>query len=382
MKKFRLFIVLLLLSLVVPITTTAIYARDHSESPKITSLSQDKVIDGDYLAFGERVEIYGTVNGDVYAAGGIVIVQGKINGDVLVAGGEVIIGGSVSQNVRVLGGNVSVTGDVGRNLSFGAGNVNVTESAHILGNIVGASGNTYLSGRIDGDIKTGNGTLTLSNVVGGNVESNVEDLRLTSKASVTGDLTYWSYYDASIDETATVGGTVTKKVSIVPSTPQDDLAIAKTVNHGFRVYWFVSTFLFGIIFVKLFSKCISNIANVIDKKPWLSLGYGFVSFIMLPILIILVFITIVGIPTATFLMFAYFMALYLAKFFTMTWVGALILKKINKAQTPMKMFVVGFLVYSILKVIPVVGFLSSLGFLLVGLGSLLLYFKQTHFEKK
>src|SRR5262245_39250872 len=67
-----------------------------------------QVINRDYFAFGEIVEISGTVNGDVYAAGAHVAVDGTVNGDLLAAGGTVAISGTVARDARVAGGQVTI----------------------------------------------------------------------------------------------------------------------------------------------------------------------------------------------------------------------------------------------------------------------------------
>jgi hypothetical protein len=48
-------------------------------------LPASQVAAADYFAFGELVEISGTVNGDLYALGGAVFIDGRINGDVIAA---------------------------------------------------------------------------------------------------------------------------------------------------------------------------------------------------------------------------------------------------------------------------------------------------------
>ena len=63
-------------------------ARQRGSGSHAT-VPSSQVVDGDYFAFGETVEISGTINGDLYASGGQVVIDGRVNGDVLVAGGRV-----------------------------------------------------------------------------------------------------------------------------------------------------------------------------------------------------------------------------------------------------------------------------------------------------
>jgi cytoskeletal protein CcmA (bactofilin family) len=106
-------------------------AQDESsrepEEEKLMILPAGKVINKDYFAYGERVEISGTVNGDVYAVGGQILVDGKINEALLAAGGKVNIAGTASQDVRIAGGQITINGEIGRNLTVAGGNVELTD---------------------------------------------------------------------------------------------------------------------------------------------------------------------------------------------------------------------------------------------------------------
>src|SRR5687767_13900949 len=79
-----------------------VYAEENS-IPNVY-LSKGEIINHDYFAAGNTVNLSGTVNGDAYIAGGNVTVDGTVNGDLLAAGGNVTILGKVTGNVRTAGG--------------------------------------------------------------------------------------------------------------------------------------------------------------------------------------------------------------------------------------------------------------------------------------
>ena len=101
------------------------------------------------FAFGETVEISGTINGDLYASGGQVVIAGSVNGDVLVAGGRVSLSGTVSQDVRAAGGQIAITGNVGRNLTLAGGNVEIASSAAVRHGVVAARPSTNSGSHLD-----------------------------------------------------------------------------------------------------------------------------------------------------------------------------------------------------------------------------------------
>ena len=171
-----------------------------------------QVVDGDYFAFGETVEISGTINGDLYASGGQVVIDGQVNGDVIVAGGRVSLSGTVSQDVRAAGGQVTIAGNVGRNLTVAGGNVEIASSAVVRGGVVAAGGSVDLAAPIGSAAKIAAGTLTIANRIDGNVEAAVGTLRIASKAEIAGNVTYWSGQEASVSEGARISGKIVRNV--------------------------------------------------------------------------------------------------------------------------------------------------------------------------
>lgn len=358
----------------------SITAANTSGANEVVVLGPEEIIDEDYFAVGDSVEIYGTVNGDAYVAGGLVIIEGIINGDLLVAGGTVQIPGDVSQDVRVLGGDVTITGNIGRNLSFGAGNINISESSTIGGSIAGGAGSVVVSAPVEGNANIAAGSITISSSINGKVNAGVDQLRLTPQAKIGGDLVYWSDFDASIDENATISGQTTKKVGIVPQ--ERDNKTTRALYSGFTIYWLLATLTFGLIFVHLFPKASTNTSDVLTKKPGQSLIAGLIVLLFTPPVIFVIAITLIGIPIAAVLALIYILYLYLAKFFVMVWAGNWILQKFGKKESAKKAFALGLLAFAVLRWIPVVSFFVYLIVLVFGLGAMSLLTRERYLKSK
>jgi hypothetical protein len=104
--------------LIVPLFVfTSITLAQNVRSGEVVTLDRGEIIEDNYFAGGERVEVLGEVKGDVYAVGGTVIVDGIINGDLLVAGGNIEIRGTITHDIRAAGGNIKISGNVGGNVS-------------------------------------------------------------------------------------------------------------------------------------------------------------------------------------------------------------------------------------------------------------------------
>lgn len=340
----------------------------------LVSLPAGAVIDKDYFAYGKRVEISGTVNGDVYVAGGQILVDGQINGDLLAAGGKITISGRVSQDVRVAGGRIAITGVVGRNLTVAGGEVDLTDSAAIHGGVVAAGGSLGLAAPIGGDAMLAAGHVTVSNRVGGSIEVATGDLRLTSKAAVSGDVTYRSSKTASIDPGATIGGVVAQKSMPEFPRPRVGTLLAAAAGALFlaKLVSVVSTLVLGLLFLSLFPRYTRSTIETLKKRPWASLGLGFVALVITPIVALLLLVTLLGAPLALILTALYLVGMYLGRVFVILWAGMALFAWRNKQVRDVWALVVGLVVYSVLTVIPFIGGLVTLFVILFGLGAILL----------
>lgn len=382
MRKIFVFLPLILLLLFVP--SVSAQNRD-SKKVEVTTLASDKVIDRNYFAANERVEVYGTVNGDAFVAGGVVDVNGTINGDLIAAGGEVKISGNVSDDVRVAGGNITISGKIGKSLTVAGGNVVVTEGATIGGSVVALGGNVTLAAPIKGTINAGVGNLNIENTVGGDVEAGVGSLRVTSKAKINGDLTYWSDTEASIDKSAEVTGNISRQEPPVKFDRGDQATIFGVLTvfaFAVKLINLLTWFLLGLLTLhflpNLFSRSIENL----KAKPWPSLGIGFLALVLVPLLAVTIMVFIIGIPLGLISLTLWFIAVYVARIPTIYFLGEWLMSRTNMKQHQVWALVIGLIVYAIVTIIPFVGWLVSSFTVLFGLGALLIAKKDIYSEAR
>lgn len=359
----------ILLALAVPVFAQ----KENFKQGEVVTLPAGETINRDFFAFGERVEISGTVNGDVYAAGGIVIVDGKINGDLMAVGGTLTISGDISQDVRAGGGQITISGNIGKSLTLGGGTVDITDSAKIGGSLVAGAGNINIAAPVGKDARLGGGNVTLSSNVGGNIDAGVGSLRLTSKASVDGDLTYWSSEDASIDPAAIISGEVVKHFTdqVTPS-PTKALGILAGINIFLGIISVISTLVLGLLLIKFLPGPTQLVVNKLRKRPWVSLGVGFLTVIVTPVVFIILLVTVVGIPLALMLMALYLVTLYTVRIFAMRLIGELIFERFKWKANIYTSFILGLIVYYVIQAIPVIGGVWTVLVLLFALGASLL----------
>lgn len=379
MTKVFLFFSFILLIILTPLTLaqesfTFSDEDDDQEGKRVVILAPDQVINKDYFAAGDIVEISGTVNGDVYIAGGQVIVDGVINGDLLAAGGTINISGKISDDARIAGGQVNVSGEIGRNLTIGAGNIDITKDAILSGSFVGGAGSINIAAPVTKDLKIGSGNLIIGNKIGGDVEVGVGELSLTSKAQIEGDLTYWSDKSASIAKDATIAGQL--KHNLTPGVekpkPESFLKALVSLFALFKFISIISTLIIGLLILRLLPVFTGTVSEIVSKKTWAAFGIGLLILILVPIVFLVLLITIIGIPIAIILLLIYIMYLYVARIFVIFWLGKYLVTKLNWKANSYWMFILGLIIYYIITFIPILGELIALIILSFGVGSLIL----------
>jgi len=351
-------------------------SSEHAEWQKRVVLSAGQEVQGDYFAFGPHVEISGTVHGDVYAAGGEVLVDGVVDGDLIAAGGEVRVSGEITQDVRLAGGTVTLSGKIHRNATIAGGDLHLTDSSHLKGNAVIGAGNLLLGGSIDGNVRIGAGNVTLSKAIGGDLAVAAPAIRLTSRASVGKNVIYWSDDEPSIDEGATVLGTVTRRP--IPEVFKGEeakrgLAGMKLVG---GMVSFASTLLLGLLLLRIYPVFTSRVASKIQEQPWVVLGVGGALLFGVPMLIVVCMVSVLGIPIGLMLGAMYVVTLYLGRVFVLLWLGQRLLRLVSDSSSAIKAFVTGLVTYFILALVPLIGGMITMLTIAIGFGAILMTKKE------
>lgn len=355
-------------------------AQDRSDTSfRQRSLAAHEIIQGDYFAFGPVVTISGTVNGDVYASGGQIFIDGQVNGDLLAAGGRINISGNVVHNVRSAGGQITITGTVGRNLTVAAGNLEVSPSANIGGNVVGAGGSIHLAAPVKGAARLAAGSLILSNRVGSNVDAAVGQLRLTSKAEIMGNVNYLSRQQAEVEEGARVKGKLAHRVPPEVTRPTREKIFAFFMGIGIFVWVvsLVSTLILGLLSLRFLPRYHDTAVDILKARPLAALGTGFIAAVVTPVVCLLLLAMVVTLPIAVILAAALGILLFFGRIFVISRIGEAILST-RKGWA----FLIGLVLYYVIVLIPIVGWLFVLLVILSGLGAELMARRQFYLEAR
>jgi hypothetical protein len=397
MKKLLVF--LLVIFIMFFLSTSALWAQ---ESEKQGDSSITTRLNDDLYVFGSDIYITEDVAGDLIMAGGRIDVNGDTAQDLMVAGGMIAINGDVGDDIRTAGGIISIEGDVADNLLAVGGQISISKESVVGGKLVISGQTLNITGTIENNAVLSGGDITISGKIDGDVKiEDVENLKVTSSAEITGDLIYRSTARADISSDAVIGGEI--KETIIKEAEPDELkaeaertawAVFTASYIGSRIINFLGLFVLGIIFFlampgffkKFNDRMKGTLGYCVGGGAIVLFGVPIVSIIVF-IISILLFITIigsgVGIVAMAFnaiILIVYGLLIYLSTIFLSYLLGRTILCKtslnMDKYGWKVLAYLVGLVIIMIVYSIPFVGWLIRFAGILFGLGGISLVLKD------
>lgn len=339
-------------------------------------IESDEVINEDLYLAGGNIIVEGTVNGDLWVAGKKVTIRGRVKNSVIAFANQVVVLGDVGHGVKACGKSIKIEGNVGGDLVLAGEEINIDSSATIQGDILFGARAVFIDGPIGRNILGGGSEITINSGVMGDVRLGVKNLILTNGAHIGGDLTYFSDNEASISSGAMIDGVTTHRLPEYPGY-KDKLKkifpfvlLARTVR---KAIGFFMALIVGLIFILLTPKWMESMINSLQKKPGPSAGWGALILFAVPPGILVALITVVGIPLAVITMFLYLTAVYISQIIVSLFIGRLIISKGRSMETKTLMFgafTLGIFIISLLRFIPVLGYIVSIVVILFGLGAI------------
>ncbi|MEI6378248.1 MAG: polymer-forming cytoskeletal protein [Candidatus Falkowbacteria bacterium] len=357
-------------SIAVPLASMAATAKPLTSQV----LDAGKEIQGNYFAAANNISIEGHVTGDLFCAGSTVEVKGEVDGDVVCAAQTLIISGVVHGSIRSVGSAVSVENRVGRNLMVVASDLIIGPKADIGMDAMFWAGRVNHMGLVNGSMRGRAYQIFLSGKVAQNVFFIFEDVYTASaykplimqeRASIGGNLTYRSAFDASIASRPSISGNVTKEAS--NNFGFLALSIAR-MWIWCRIVAIFSAVIIGLFLMKLWRKRTMEVADLMVAKPFISIGWGALVTVLIPVLAIFLAMTIIGLPISIILMCLWLTSIMIAKPVAAIMVGYMMMgrykhkpndKKARKEVdniNPVYVMILGVIVTYALMAVPLFGF--------------------------
>ncbi len=333
------------------------------------SISDKKPVESTVFAAGTTVSINTEVFGDVFCAGQNVSITAPVHGDVICAGQTVTISGQVSGDVRLLGQTVTISAPVTGNATIGGQSFILDESGSIDGDASIGTSTATLNGAIGRDLLVGSEDISLNGTVGRNVTATVSTMDLGSAAKVSGDVTYTSSQNLSKNSSAIVAGTITQHEPTVSEQK------GKAVLFGIQLAWFayaLITFIFtGFVLALLFPRLFKNVSDNAMPKPWSAMLVGFVAHLAVPVVLFIVFASIIGVPLALLICGAWLLLTAVSGLFAAFYLGRLVLSD-SRQKNALVVMLVGTTLLAFAQLIPVFGILVLMVSVWIGTGMLLM----------
>ena len=346
-------------------------AQETGESVRLQG-----VIAEDVYAAGGTVDVLAKVEGDVVAAGGRVAIGESVSGDVMAAGGSVEVNADVGDDVRLAGGDVRIGGTVGDDAIAAGGNVVLLPDSKVGGRAWLSGGRIEVAGVIGKELKAAGGEILLSGRVKGNVKLDGRRIRILQTVVIDGDLSYAGPQEAEIAEGAQIHGSIHYE----PVERHIGAIIGAALGLAFMVL--VSLILTGILWYLLFPRFIGSAVTDIRTEPWKCLGLGLALFAATPVVISLLFMTLIGWLPAL-VIGALYLLLLLSGFMTSAFfVGDLIWGLRGHVEMSragrLGSFAIALLLIILLGLVPLLGNLLLFGLMLLGMGTMTLGLYQAY----
>ncbi|SIR92988.1 polymer-forming cytoskeletal protein [Natronorubrum thiooxidans] len=296
--------------------------------------------------------------------GGTVVVEEDETVDELEAfGGTVVVEGTVTGDVNAVAGEVRINGDVGGNVEAAAGSVTIAGT--VDGDVEAATGSFTLTedGTVGGDVAVGAGSAVIDGTIEGSAEIGAETITLGDDAAIAGDLRYGGSLEGNTDA---VAGEIEQDSSIgVDLTP----TIQPIASWLFSAYVLVLNLVFGAALLALFPRFSDRVAGRVARTPVRSGLVGLGVLIGIPILLIALAITVVGIPFSFVGAFGFALMVWIGIIYGRYAVAAWLLSVVGVGNRWLAL-VVGLVGGAALAQLPYVGSLLNLLIFLLGLGAL------------
>jgi hypothetical protein len=324
---------------------------------------------------------------NVYAASGSVRLAVPVEGDYVGAGGSVTIDAPVKGDAFAVGGSVDVHGPIGDDLRGGeliaaGGNVVLGPAALVERGALLNGGRISVEGKIVGNLRANAQRIVLNGEVTGDARLVAEQIELGPKARVGGALSHASR-DFTQADTAVVAGTVSRdEAASAPRERSDERHHAMRWDSGQaswagRVLGYFGLLAAGALWVLLFPKFSAAAPDEIRRSPGLSLAIGLAVLAGVPVLAVLLFISLLGIPLGIAAFALYPLLLLLGYLAGVLFVAQRARQAINGATPPTFRTTIGFVALALLIVmlvsgLPVVGPLAVFVTTIAGLGACVL----------
>lgn len=331
-----------------------------------------------YLA-GRSINILSTVTGDAVLAGQRVTVAQSVTEDLIAAGERIIIRAKIGDDVRAVGRIINIDTGVGDDVILAGETIALGPNATISGRTWIAARSVDVAGQLGAELRAAAQEVTISGQIKGNVYLIAENIEVLPGATITGDFAYRSPTEANIASEANISGKVSQLEMELAEEPDAPIFLIVSV-------FFLTLLLSVSVMSWLFPRLIADAGTSITREGFKSIGLGVVLFLLTPPIILILVVTVIGIPLGLALLALYFITLFLGLVVVINFIGGLFIKLIGKGEnsgTGWQLLAIAMAIILIMvtQLIPLLGGLAFFILFLLGLGAVVMQlFKRYRVE--
>lgn len=370
----------LALMLVIPISAQA-FGIEKSSSFLV---EEGQRLEKNLYILADNIDIKGEVDGDIFCVADNIFISGTINGDLICATNNIVMRGVINGDLRAVAGKLAtISGKVEKNVNILAENLNLPRLSSVGRDLLAMATQANIDGSIGRDIDANFSRVAISGHIGGDVNLDVGGKNISNPLE--------------IKDQAYIGGSINYKAPTKKITVSDEAYVNGRIKHQlkeagekhkktFGFGWFyslVTSLIIGLIIAGFFKKRVKKIIGIMTEEARGSFGWGALLFFLVPAALIIIMITIIGIPLALLLGIFWFFFLLFTKIIAGIWIGEKILKKADwQADNLLLASVIGIIIAKLLFTILILGWVLQLAAILWVTGAFWIYFKDRKKEAK
>lgn len=313
-------------------------------------LETGETVSDDLYVIAGDITIRGDVEGTLYLLGSNIDVSGNVGGELYAMGGDVIVEGTVGGEVYVLGGDVELSGVFDKVLHA-------------------AGGKMDLSGTFNDEVNCGGGVVRLSGSFANDANIQAGTFKLLSGAVIEGDLNY-AAKDFDRAEDVVINGAVNK----MPEAEWEAKGPGWGVIVFFGLAGLIGYFIVGMVLSGFFPNFTKGAVDRTFSQFAQNLGWGLLVFLLTPLAVLVLLITIVGIPLGILVGIAFGVGIFIGEIIVSAAVGGLVFSLFKKPDAAYWLkLLVGLIILFIISIVPFVNFIAILLIWILGLGTLALH---------
>ena len=253
---------------------------------------------GDLIAAGQNITVKDTIYGDLIAAGQDIEMQGVVVDDIRIAGADVTISGYVGSDLIAAGADILVEEGVIVNGDLTLSGADLTMNGTVHGKTSMSGGKIFFNGEAKGLVNVDGHEVTMNGLVTGKSRLISGTIDLESNAEFKDDIMYWNSTGKVDFSQVQTGGTATYSKDLASV---DDFFSWEHLGIGIVmliILYLLSMGVVLVILVFLANPLFERIASAYSGNFGKSLGYGVVYLVGVPIVVMMLFVTVIGIPVA------------------------------------------------------------------------------------